>query len=216
MSGSDETREGGFFSGWSRRKLAAKREEARQARPPEDEAPEEAEARAALEEASREEALDEEAIAALPSLDSLKAGSDIKPFLAPGIPAKLKNAALRRMWSVTPGVRDYSDPAVDYAWDWNAPGGVPGGGGALTETGVARMVKDLIGGKPEAEAIADAPQGEAEDEETLEIAEAEPAEPPEAVRRSAPAKASEDERKTPAREVAQATQPRRHGGAVPE
>ena len=49
------------------------------------------------------------------------------------------------MWLATPGVRDYSDPAVDYAWDWNAPGGVPGGGGVLSEQGVAKMVKDLIG-----------------------------------------------------------------------
>lgn len=60
----------------------------------------------------------------LPSLESLGPGSDLRPFLRPGVAPALRNAALRRMWTVDPAIRDYIGPA-DYAWDWNTPGGVP-------------------------------------------------------------------------------------------
>ncbi len=140
-----EDREGGFLRNWSRRKLAAKREQSI----PTDEPVTPVEA---ADPQLPEEAIDEQAIIdALPSLDEITAGFDIKPFLAKGVPAPLKNAALRKLWLVSPAVRDYSDPAVDYAWDWNAPGGVPGGGGVLSSQSVEKMVKDLIGGKAEPE-----------------------------------------------------------------
>ena len=140
-----EEREGGFLRNWSRRKLAAKRE-----------TPvvlEEPVAPAELPDpVPPEDPVDTQAIIdSLPSLDEVTAGFDIKPFLAKGVPAHLKNAALRKMWLVDPAVRDYADPAVDYAWDWNAPGGVPGGGGVLSGQSVEKMVKDLIGERSEPE-----------------------------------------------------------------
>ncbi len=72
--------------------------------------------------------LSEEELAALPRIEDLVPGSDIRAFLRAGVPRDLRNAAMRRMWMLTPGIRDYKDPAVDYAWDWNTPGGVPGDG----------------------------------------------------------------------------------------
>ena len=134
-----EEREGGFLRNWSRRKLAAKRET-----PVASEEP--AKPAELPDPIQPEDPVDTQAIIdSLPSLDEITAGFDIKPFLAKGVPAHLKNAALRKMWLVNPAVRDYADPAVDYAWDWNAPGGVPGGGGVLSGQSVEKMVKDLIG-----------------------------------------------------------------------
>jgi len=235
MSRPDEPEdEGGFFGGWSKRKLAAKRQTAPdeeiKALPETQTAPDLAAPQVAQEE------IDEEVVAALPSLDEIIDGSDIKPFLAKGVPAKLRNAAMRRLWLATPGVRDYSDPAVDYAWDWNAPGGVPGGGGSLSEAGIAKMVKGLIGGRE------DAPPEESDDvvlaeadtaaRETAELggAKAEDDVPPSPVRRSEADKPADSD--TPpgegahegAHEVISKGEtsekshpvPRRHGGAVPD
>jgi len=215
---------GGFLSGWSRRKLAAKRQEP--APPPADEEPE------ALPEpqpadAAPEEVEDAELIAALPSLDDIAAGFDIKPFLAKGVPAKLKNAAMRKLWLASPSVRDYVDPAVDYAWDWNAPGGVPGGGGILSEQSVAKMVKDLIGGssKPEED---QAGEELAQDATEQDFAQETPPDSDDAAQ-DIPDAPCEPVRRTTKTEqpvmdaVRQVTQrdvsapvPRRHGGAAPE
>src|SRR5690348_15146273 len=45
--------------------------------------------------------------ALLPPLESITAGSDIRAFLAPGVPAALTRAALRRAWSSDPAIRDF-------------------------------------------------------------------------------------------------------------
>lgn len=84
-----------------------------------------------------------EELAALPKIEDLVAGSDIRGFLRPGVPRALKNAALRRMWMLTPAIRDHADPAVDYAWDWNTPGGVPGDGLAPAPERAAAMLRGL-------------------------------------------------------------------------
>jgi hypothetical protein len=90
------------------------------------------------------EVLSEEELAALPRVEDLTEGSDIRPFLRVGVPRQLRNAALRRMWMLTPAIRDYRDPAVDYAWDWNTPGGVPGDGAAPSPERAAEMLRDLF------------------------------------------------------------------------
>lgn len=94
--------------------------------------------------------LSEEELAALPRVEELMQGSDIRPFLRAGVPRGLRNAAMRRIWMLTPGIRDYQDPAVDYAWDWNTPGGVPGDGLAPTPERAAQMLKSLLDRRPEA------------------------------------------------------------------
>ncbi len=146
----DAPRGGGFLSGWSRRKLAAKRgqatDDAPEAIEPADDAiaPDQDLAAARQADVVAEEA-DPDIIENLPSLDDITAETDLAPFMQRGVPAKLRNAAMRRMWLANPLIRDHVDPALDYAWDWNAPGGVPGGGGVLHADGVARMVDDLLG-----------------------------------------------------------------------
>lgn len=64
-------------------------------------------------------------LASLPSIDSLTAATDIRAFLRKEVPEALRRAALRKAWSLDPAIRDFVGPA-DYAWDYNAPDGVPG------------------------------------------------------------------------------------------
>jgi hypothetical protein len=74
------------------------------------------------------EAITPEELAALPPVEEIINPADFSQYLRKGVPHILRNAAMRRMWLLDPAVRDYVDPALDYAYDWNIPGGVPGNG----------------------------------------------------------------------------------------
>src|SRR5262249_37211422 len=76
------------------------------------------------------------------------------PFLAPGVPAELTRAALRRAWSADPAIRDFVGLAENQ-WDFTAPGGAPGFG-SLTDTEQIRQLLAKVIGHPEPEASADA------------------------------------------------------------
>ncbi len=128
-------REDGFLSRWSRLK-----QEAAKPAPPQPSAAalaaaREAEEARAAELAAREAAAAEaearereEVLARLPRIEDLVADSDFRPFMHPLVPQALRNAALSRLWVLDPGILGYVDPALDYAHDWNVPGGIPGGG----------------------------------------------------------------------------------------
>lgn len=131
-----------FLSRWSRRKAEARVEEAPPAPPAEVVEP--------LPPAAPATLTDEE-LAALPKIEDLVSGDDIRAFLRPGVPNTLKNAALQKMWLLTPAIRDYRDPAVDYAWDWNTPGGVPGDGAAPSPERALQMMRDLFAPRPPVE-----------------------------------------------------------------
>jgi uncharacterized protein DUF3306 len=81
-------------------------------------------------------------LSALPPIESITATTDIRAFLAPGIPAQLTRAALRRAWSADPAVRDFVGLAEN-AWDFNAPGGVPGFGPLMEADSVRQVVAEL-------------------------------------------------------------------------
>jgi hypothetical protein len=203
--------EGGFLSRWSRRKQAIARGEApAEPAPPETGAPPAAvpEAAPASEPAAEEEPFD---IASLPSIESLTAESDITAFLARGVPQILKRQALRRIWSLDTGIRDFVGPA-DYAWDFNAPDGVPGFSLDLPGD-VKKLLAQAIGAPPEPEA----PEGEeipAEPEmPPAEVATAEPVPLP-LPAEAAPPDAPDAAAAMPA-EPEPAARPRRHGSAMP-
>ena len=61
----------------------------------------------------------------LPSIDSIVADTDIRGFLAPGVPEDLKYAALQQMWRADPAIRDFIG-LCENSWDFNAPGGPHG------------------------------------------------------------------------------------------
>ncbi len=121
-----------FLSRWSQRKRLVA-EEARKA----------AEAAPApAEPLAEEEPFD---LSLLPDLESLTPETDISLFMQKGVPDELRNLALRKMWALDPAIRNYVGDALDYAWDWNAPGGVPGGGDLGMGFDTAKMVAQIFG-----------------------------------------------------------------------
>jgi hypothetical protein len=91
-------------------------------------------------------------LSSLPSLESITAQTDIRPFLQPGVPGELRRAALRRVWSADPAIRDFIGLA-DYAWDFTAPGGMAGFGpldaGHNVTDLLARAVGELAQPRPD-------------------------------------------------------------------
>jgi hypothetical protein len=144
MSGSDETEgDKGFLARWSQRKLEAKQPDEKPAAPA---------AKTVESPPASEEAAPEFDLSSLPKLEELTGNSDISAFLRKGVPEHLRNAALQKSWALDPAIRNYVSPALEYAYDWNAPGGVPGGGELGPGLDVARMVAQIMG-EPAAEPI---------------------------------------------------------------
>jgi hypothetical protein len=140
MSGPDQGDDNkSFVARWSQRKQEAKQPE------PKPDAP----AAAAdvpsgpVAEADAGEAFD---LSDLPKLEDLTGATDITGFLRKGVPEHLRNAALRKSWALDPAIRNYVNPALEYAYDWNTPGGVPGSSEIGAGMDVARLVSQIMGG----------------------------------------------------------------------
>jgi len=195
--------EDGFFSRWSRRKRAAREE------PPAEPGPEAVPAEALREEAPVAAEPEPEPIE-LPPIESLTEHSDYRVFLRAGVPDAIRHAALRRLWSLDPAIRDFTN-ALDYGWDFNAPdGGMAGFSNTLTGD-IEKLLRQAVGmvevaareagpeaeGEPAAEAPAAPPLLAAPAPEFIPPAYAPPL----------PAPAAEEAEPAPLR--------RRHGGAMP-
>ena len=77
--------------------------------------------------------------------------SDIRPFLASGVPADVTRAALRRAWSTDPAIREFIGLSEN-SWDFNAPGGVSGFGPLTTDASsrlLARTMEETESFDPE-------------------------------------------------------------------
>lgn len=136
-----------FLSRWSRRKREVVQvDEPSPLAGPSPQPDETAQPGAAIDDAYGADTIADEDIAALPSLDSLTAETDLTQFLRIGVPQAIRNAALRRMWSIDPGIRDYLSEAREYAFDWHIPGAVPGTGPMLPTDDIAGMVRDVFAG----------------------------------------------------------------------
>jgi hypothetical protein len=83
----------------------------------------------------------------LPSIESISAVSDIRAFLAPGVPEELSRAALRRAWVIDPTIRDFVGLAENQ-WDFTRPDDVPGFGSLEVTQELRRMVNQLVGNAP--------------------------------------------------------------------
>lgn len=137
---SQEDNEKNFLSRWSQRKHEAKQPDADSAavKPAED-----VEASTApMPESAAEEQFD---LSSLPKLEDITETTDITGFLRKGVPESLRNAALRKSWALDPAIRNYVNPALDYAYDWNTPGGVPGNSELAAGTDIAKMVLQIMG-----------------------------------------------------------------------
>lgn len=115
MSGEDN-----FLARWSRRKREVGEAEEGANPPPSSSTGEEQAAETAPASAA-------EPVEPLPRIEDLTAESDLTAFLRTGVPEALKAAALRRMWSLDPAIRDFVGPA-EYAYDFNDPASIPGFG----------------------------------------------------------------------------------------
>jgi hypothetical protein len=85
--------------------------------------------------------------ATLPPIESITATSDVRAFLAPGVPEELTRAALRRVWLTDPTIHDFIGVAENQ-WDFTKPDGVPGFGSLQLTPELRRMVAGLIGDAP--------------------------------------------------------------------
>jgi len=125
-----------FLKRWSRRKRDVAKEEA--ARTP---APDVAEA---PEPSAPDETETQFDPTSLPPIESITALSDVTAFLQTGVPAELPRAALRRVWTADPAIRDFVGLAEN-AWDFTDPNAMPGFGPLEATEEVRRMIARVVG-----------------------------------------------------------------------
>ncbi len=94
----------------------------------------------------------------LPPIESIAADTDIRAFLAPGVPPELSRAALRRAWAADPKIRDFVGLA-DYDWDFNAIGSMAGFGPLEMTEELRAIALRIIGPPPVAETATDPAEG---------------------------------------------------------
>ena len=83
-------------------------------------------------------------LSALPPIETITATTDIRPFLATGVPVELARAALRRAWVADPKIRDFIEIAENQ-WDFTAPETIPGFGPLKAIDDIRRLVADVLG-----------------------------------------------------------------------
>ena len=130
-----------FLARWASRKRGAA--PAARGQPKPEDTPDGAASEAAAASVAPEETLSLFDPASLPPIEAIGAGSDIRPFLAAGVPADLTRAALRRAWSADPAIRHFIGLSEN-SWDFNAPGGIPGFG-SLPEEDARRLLAHVMG-----------------------------------------------------------------------
>ncbi|MEA2757876.1 MAG: hypothetical protein QOH65_489 [Methylobacteriaceae bacterium] len=163
-----------------------------------------------------------EELAALPRLEDITPDMDLSVFMRSGVPVSLRNAALRRMWVLDPAIRDRVGDALEYAYDWNIPGSVPGSGPLLPIDDVAAMLRSIAGMPAEEEVGADRSA-----EAQTPVTAASPAPPPAADSqpqeplgldhspRTEVQASDRAESAKPKQEIQANAPSRRHGGATP-
>ena len=211
--------EEGFLARWSRRKRSAAQKAREQAEGGHDAAGTPPETPAAS--APPETGPPPVDPATLPPIESIGPETDVRAFLAAGVPAELKRAALRKAWSADPAINGFVGLSEN-SWDFNAPDGVPGFG-PLSAEDVRRLAQRLAGedaDAPKAETTSSAQRSamvegsdgaaeqqlEANSESSFDPAAAPPRDEPRAALQ--PVETKEGEYYPVA--------PRRHGGALPK
>jgi len=82
--------------------------------------------------------------ATLPPVESITSLSDVTAFLREGVPAELTRAALRRVWTADPAIRDFVGLAEN-AWDFTDPNAMPGFGPLEATEEVRQMIARVVG-----------------------------------------------------------------------
>ena len=82
--------------------------------------------------------------ATLPPLESINALTDVTAFLRDGVPVELTRAALRRVWTADPAIRDFVGLSEN-AWDFTDPNAMPGFGPLEPGYDIKKAVAQLFG-----------------------------------------------------------------------
>ena len=173
-----------FLTRWSRRKAEAEQpadrahdanEKLDQQKQPDD---------VAAEAKNEEDKKEEVDLSKLPSIESIGPETDIRAFLQKGIPPELTRAALRRVWTSDPAIRNFIGIAENQ-YDFATGSDIPGFGPLTPADDVARMVSQITREgvprppspsepepSPEAEAEVEVPQ---QSTEPAQVAENSPA-----------------------------------------
>jgi Protein of unknown function (DUF3306) len=114
--------EKGFLARWSERKREAARNENKSESEPKPAPPDAPVSEPPPAETPASETEPSFDLASLPKLEDLTADTDLTVFFKKGVPESIRNAALRKSWALDPAIRNYVNPALDYAYDWNTPG----------------------------------------------------------------------------------------------
>ena len=82
--------------------------------------------------------------ATLPPIESITVDTDIRAFLQSGVPTKLAQAALRRVWATDPAIRDFIGIAENQ-WDFTDPTAIAGFGPMRETDDVPSLVAQALG-----------------------------------------------------------------------
>ena len=209
-----------FLARWSRRKTEAE-QPAERAPDAAAKAEQQKQPGGVAAEAKQEDKKEEVDLSKLPPVESIGPETDIRAFLQKGIPPELTRAALRRVWTSDPAIRNFIGIAENQ-YDFATGSDIPGFGPLTPADDVARMVRQIMGEglprppsplEPEPSAQADAEASEKSVEPSA-VAEISPPSQQMAALDDAPpedAAAQQDE----VGEQEDSPAPHSHGGALP-
>lgn len=202
----------GFLTRWARRKAAVQAEEAERADQPAQMPADALPDGEGLAEPTKDGAFAAEPefdLTKLPSIESLTKDSDVTMFMQRGVPAPLKQAALHKVWTTDPAIRDYIGLS-EMSWDFNAPEAFPGYGALSPLAKVAEMVNNIA--NPPAPNIPEISVEELEASESTVTLTQDETIARECAGNEAPEGTSIDQKVT---ETRPSTARHRHGGAIP-
>ena len=132
-----------FLARWSRRKAEAEHPADRARDANEQANPQQQPGAAATEAKKEEDKKDEVDLSKLPPIESIGPETDIRAFLQKGIPPELTQAALRRVWTSDPAIRNFIGIAENQ-YDFATGSDIPGFGPLTPADDVARMVSQIM------------------------------------------------------------------------
>ena len=133
-----------FLARWSRRKAEQPAERAREANEKTDLQKQTGGVAAEAKTEDDQKEGEEVDLSKLPPIESIGPETDIRAFLQKGIPPELTRAALRRVWTADPAIRNFIGIAENQ-YDFATGSDIPGFGPLTPADDVARMVRQIMG-----------------------------------------------------------------------
>ena len=132
-----------FLARWSRRKAEQPADRASDANEKADQQKQPGGIAAEAKQEEHEKAGEEVDLSKLPPIESIGPETDIRAFLQKGIPPELTRAALRRVWTSDPAIRNFIGIAENQ-YDFATGSDIPGFGPLTPADDVARMVSQIM------------------------------------------------------------------------